>query len=224
MDNPSGIYPDDIYGPNAVHYYGSNDGKMSEKAVAVVQMAQANPDAEISVYRALPTNVKDAGINEGDWVTITEDYAREHGDGPLKGDYRIVESKAKASELYTDGNSIHEWGFWPSAKTGSEDVPLSQSNNLATAMDRVTSRIMPNPKLKLATLYQDKLGLSISALQAVLWYYEQALYDAHGSSKESWNFADAAKRVADEDRSELKFPKITEDEEPGVAALAGKGR
>lgn len=40
-----------------------------------------------------------------------------------------------------------------------------------------------------------KLKLSTSALQAVLWYYEQGLYDVHGSAKESWSFADAAKRV-----------------------------
>lgn len=43
-----------------------------------------------------------------------------------------------------------------------------------------------------------KLGLSTSSLQAVLWYYEQALYRAHGLPVESWSFSDAAKRVAGE--------------------------
>ena len=50
-----------------------------------------------------------------------------------------------------------------------------------------------------------KLGISTSSLQAVLWYYEQALYHVHGAAKESWNFADAAKRVADEEFSTLNF-------------------
>src|SRR5216684_553485 len=43
-----------------------------------------------------------------------------------------------------------------------------------------------------------KLNLSTSSLQAVLWYYEQALYRAHGLPVESWSFSDAAKRVAKE--------------------------
>jgi hypothetical protein len=43
-----------------------------------------------------------------------------------------------------------------------------------------------------------KLGLTTSSLQAVLWYYEQALYRAHGLPVESWSFSDAAKRVAKE--------------------------
>lgn len=43
-----------------------------------------------------------------------------------------------------------------------------------------------------------KLNLTTSSLQAVLWYYEQALYRAHGVPKESWSFSDAAKRVQKE--------------------------
>jgi hypothetical protein len=46
-----------------------------------------------------------------------------------------------------------------------------------------------------------KLGLSTSSLQAVLWYYEQALYRAHGLPVESWSFSDAAKRVASESKA-----------------------
>lgn len=49
------------------------------------------------------------------------------------------------------------------------------------------------------------LNLTTSALQAVLWYYEQGLYDVHGSPKESWSFSDAAKRVADEEFNSFKF-------------------
>jgi hypothetical protein len=50
----------------------------------------------------------------------------------------------------------------------------------------------------------EKLGLSTSALQAVLWYYEQGLYDVHGAKKESWSFADAAKRVQQEQQESGK--------------------
>jgi len=54
-----------------------------------------------------------------------------------------------------------------------------------------------------------KLKLTTSSLQAVLWYYEQALYRAHGIPVESWSFSDAAKRVASEkpgEEEQTSFP------------------
>lgn len=47
----------------------------------------------------------------------------------------------------------------------------------------------------------DKLKLTTSSLQAVLWYYEQALYTAHGTPKESWSFSDAARRAQSEEKA-----------------------
>jgi hypothetical protein len=29
-------------------------------------------------------------INDGDWVAITKEYAVEHGEGALKGEYKIL--------------------------------------------------------------------------------------------------------------------------------------
>jgi hypothetical protein len=53
------------------------------------------------------------GINSGDWVTINRAYAKEHGESSLKGQYKIISKRVKASEVFTDGNSIHEWGYIP---------------------------------------------------------------------------------------------------------------
>lgn len=67
----------------------------------------------------------------------------------------------------------------------------------------------------------NKLGLSTSSLQAVLWYYEQALYRAHGVPVESWSFADAAKRVRDEynpAQAEM-FPYGESEQKGGLEAL-----
>jgi hypothetical protein len=47
----------------------------------------------------------------------------------------------------------------------------------------------------------DNLKLTTSSLQAVLWYYEQALYSAHGTPKESWSFSDAARRAQAEEKA-----------------------
>jgi len=51
-------------------------------------------------------------INIEDWVGITKQYVKDHGDSNL-GDYKIVTKKVKAKEIYTNGDSIHEWGYWP---------------------------------------------------------------------------------------------------------------
>lgn len=53
-------------------------------------------------------------INNGDWVTISRLYAKQHGDSALRGSYRIISKRVKAKDLYTDGNSIYEWGYDPS--------------------------------------------------------------------------------------------------------------
>jgi hypothetical protein len=52
-------------------------------------------------------------INGGDWVTINRDYAKQHGESALRGNYKIISKKVKAKDLATDGNSIYEWGYNP---------------------------------------------------------------------------------------------------------------
>lgn len=63
-----------------------------------------------------------------------------------------------------------------------------------------------------------KLNLTTSSLQAVLWYYEQALYRAHGIPVESWSFSDAAKRVAAEQKA------VPEAEQTGFNFGANKDK
>lgn len=55
---------------------------------------------------------KQIGINNGDWVTIHKDYAKEHGESHLNGQYKIVSKTVPARNLYTDGNDIFEWGYY----------------------------------------------------------------------------------------------------------------
>lgn len=56
-------------------------------------------------------DIKD--INPGDWVTIYRPYAIGHGKGVLNNKYKILSKTVKASELFTDGNSVYEWGYNP---------------------------------------------------------------------------------------------------------------
>ena len=50
-------------------------------------------------------------INNGDWVTISLNYAKEHGKSNLNNKYKIISKTVPAKHLFTDGNDIFEWGY-----------------------------------------------------------------------------------------------------------------
>lgn len=53
-------------------------------------------------------------INKGDWVSINKNYVKDHGESLHgKGNYRILSKTVPAKHLYTNGDSIHEWGYHP---------------------------------------------------------------------------------------------------------------
>lgn len=106
-----GIYPDDVYGPMGARYYGAGEDYDWE-AFAIVQSARGRRDMPVVAYRAVPKNVK-GGTHEGDWVTIVRQYAKDHGENALRGDYRIIRKRVYARDLFTNGDSIHEWGYFP---------------------------------------------------------------------------------------------------------------
>jgi|TARA_R110000803_G_C11947731_1_gene317318 hypothetical protein len=115
LDDMSDIYPDDIYDPSvAGRYYGHGGDSVGidNKSAEIISKARGNPDGEIEVFRAAPKGTN--AINDGDWVTVNKDYAKAHGDSWVdNGEYDIVSKKVKVSDLATDGNSIHEFGYSP---------------------------------------------------------------------------------------------------------------
>ena len=124
MDNPADIWGNDIYSRDAMRYFGTGDAKLDKDSFAAIQAARNNPDADVMIYRAVPMNAPD-DINAGDWVTTSPRYARDHGEANLDGDYRIVTEQVKAKELATDGNSVHEWGWWPSQDRIAAETPVA---------------------------------------------------------------------------------------------------
>jgi hypothetical protein len=112
LDDLAKIYPDDIYSNMAARYYGHGDPSIDNETVRIVQAFRGKPDAEVTVYRAVPKGVKD--INPGDWVTPNRKYAEMHGSSWVDdGQYEVISRQVKASDLFTDANSIHEFGYDP---------------------------------------------------------------------------------------------------------------
>lgn len=52
-------------------------------------------------------------INSGDWVSINKQYAKQHGEREFGKNYKVITKKVKAKDIYTNGDSIHEWGYDP---------------------------------------------------------------------------------------------------------------
>jgi hypothetical protein len=114
----SGTYPDDLYThPNAYYFYGtgsnsSSDRKMDQESIKIIRAAKDLPNSTLEIFRAVPPDVSD-NINSGDWVTINKRYAIGHGESSLEGDYKVISKKVHAKDLFTSGDSIHEWGYNP---------------------------------------------------------------------------------------------------------------
>jgi hypothetical protein len=67
---------------------------------------------EVDRLRGLPQETEEkVKINNGDWVTINPAYAKVHGQSNLNNKFKVLSKTVPAKNLFTDGNSIHEWGY-----------------------------------------------------------------------------------------------------------------
>ncbi len=141
LSNLSGLYPDDIYtNPKAYDWYGSYHPD-DKKTVELIKKVKDNPNAEVTIYRAVPKGVTD--INDGDWVTLSKKYAIEHGESNLNGEYDILQKKVKAGDVYSEGNSLNEWGYSP------EPAPTAIPEPTAPVVEPPTS-VIPEPPVATA--------------------------------------------------------------------------
>jgi hypothetical protein len=85
------------------------------EAASVLRKVRGKPWTSVWVYRAVPKGVDKLLINPGDWVTTVRAYAIEHAQHILGGKSKVnvLRARVRAGELFTDGNSHLEWGWWP---------------------------------------------------------------------------------------------------------------
>lgn len=168
------IYPDDVYGARGAQFYGTGDTKNDKAVFALANKVRGNPDAQVTIYRAVPIEVTDAKINPGDWVTINKAYAEMHGEGFENG-YRVLEIKAKASEIYTNGDSIQEWGYWPDTLNQTDDRTARYRDALLAG--RTPEQLSPEERAQL-----DALGPvdQTETPEFKAWFGDSKVVDANG--------------------------------------------
>jgi hypothetical protein len=145
LDNLTALIPEDVYGPAGPRLYGIGDPEIDKEAFNSLRAVRGKPDAEVTIYRAVPENV--STINEGDWVTTSRKYADLHGERTLDGNYKIIEQKAKAGDLLSEGYP-YEFGYRPSdlaALTAKAQTETPEFKNWF-GNSAITSSLEPNGK------------------------------------------------------------------------------
>jgi hypothetical protein len=91
--------------------HGHGDETLDKMSHDIIRMTKGNPDMEIPIYKAVMKG-EQSRVKRGDWVTPNLAYARSHGDTMGKG-HQVISKNVKVKELFSDGTSIHEFGYHP---------------------------------------------------------------------------------------------------------------
>lgn len=95
---------------NAASYRAADP--MRKEAIDNVRNVIQKKAKTITMYRSVPSDVKEGSFRNGDWVTPSRAYAVDnaklHGWGD---DYNIIEQIVPVDDVWFDGNDIAEWGY-----------------------------------------------------------------------------------------------------------------
>lgn len=106
-------YPKDVYDKpqNYTFMYTDTPDVMNE-TMAQLNAVRGNPNGEVTIYRATPGNT----INDGDWITLSESYAKLHNDTQLDGKGNVLSQKVNVRDIQPAMDDLAEWGYFPQKK------------------------------------------------------------------------------------------------------------
>lgn len=123
---------------NAASYRAADP--MRKEAIDNVRNSIQKKAKTITMYRSVPSDVKEGSFRNGDWVTPSRAYAVDnaklHGWGD---DYNIIEQKVPVDDVWFDGNDIAEWGYGREEDyINDTDFAYKNSKNNKKLLDAVT--------------------------------------------------------------------------------------
>lgn len=113
---------------------------MRKEAIDNVRNAIQKKSETITMYRSVPSDVKEGSFRNGDWVTPSRAYAVDNAKVHGWGDnFNIIEQKVPVDEIWWDGNDIAEWGYGREEDyINDTDFAYKNSKNNKKLLDAVT--------------------------------------------------------------------------------------
>ena len=120
------------------HYRAADP--MRKEAIDNVRNAIQKKSKTITMYRSVPSDVKEGSFRNGDWVTPSRAYAVENAKVHGWGDnFNIIEQKVPVDEIWWDGNDIAEWGYGREEDfVNDKDFAYKNTKNNRKLLDAVT--------------------------------------------------------------------------------------
>jgi GNAT superfamily N-acetyltransferase len=95
-------------------YYWPLSDSFAQESIRVVRAVKGNPNAQVTIYRALPPEYSQ--IDTGNWVAVSLSYARQHA---MSEGWPVISAVVSARDVYFGGNDYIEYGYWGGTVNGS---------------------------------------------------------------------------------------------------------
>lgn len=112
------IQPADYFDPQRGPRMYSYDNAAGRESLAAINNIVRATNAgtlkgkTVTVYRTVPKSLTGDTIANGEWITFSKSYAKQHGLHRFgEGEYKIVSKEVEPRNLWWDGNDINEWGY-----------------------------------------------------------------------------------------------------------------
>lgn len=128
-------------------------------------MAPAVGDT-VTIYRGVPQSVKSPKIRAGDWVSLSHDYAKLHGQ--QSGASRILFLKVPASDVSWAGTDLNEFFYTP------KHLYRLDGESVVDALNRIGRDAFDGVDVP--------LRISPEVLKMAISHFQLDLYDIHGVS------------------------------------------
>lgn len=85
--------------------------KYKRESIEAIRKAKTSKQGKVTIYRAVPADVKEKSVRNGDWVTLSKAYAEYHISLQDWEKGRIIKQEVSIDDVWWDGNDVNEWGY-----------------------------------------------------------------------------------------------------------------
>lgn len=124
-----GDYADNAIDTNDLEWQLTDKGNyrratdFAKESIDSINESIKNGNHKITIYRAVPTEVEEGAVRNGDWVTLSRKYAEYHiGLQDWEGG-RVIEQEVDIDNIWWNGDDINEWGYDDGSNYGYRNTP-----------------------------------------------------------------------------------------------------